>query len=265
MTLWHWVSRLEANSKRAVEYVGEKRYRVWRIYMAGSAHAFDRGWISIYQILGAKPLANGSLPYLTNLRVHMFTKRTDRLPASRAAILVILIIFVGACASAEAPSESTRRSNDPVSTAQPKAPWSEMNAPLPPYPQAANLAEFKLSGGTSFKFFADLTSVRVDADGVVRYTVIARSASGIENVSFEGIHCESGEYKVYAYGSTDDRTWILSRNPKWQAISGTSNNNLRQSLRLYYLCPNGLPHNNAKDAVAVLKSGRPYFGDYRGF
>jgi cyclopropane-fatty-acyl-phospholipid synthase len=71
MTLWHWVSRLEANSKRAVEYVGEKRYRVWRIYMGGSAHAFDRGWISVYQILGVKPLADGSLPYpLTRAHVY---------------------------------------------------------------------------------------------------------------------------------------------------------------------------------------------------
>lgn len=71
MTLWHWVSRLEANSRRAVEYVGEKRYRVWRIYMAGSAHAFDRGWISVYQILGVKPLADGSLPYpLTRAHVY---------------------------------------------------------------------------------------------------------------------------------------------------------------------------------------------------
>jgi hypothetical protein len=195
----------------------------------------------------------------------MCTDITDRLPASRAAIALCFVIFVGACASAEAPSESTRRSNDPVSTAQPKAPWSEANSPLPPYPRAENLAEFKIAGGTTFKFFADLTSVRVDADRVVRYTVVARSASGIENVSFEGIHCESAEYKVYAYGATEDRTWILPRNPKWQSISSTSTNNLRQSLRLYYLCPNGLPHNDAKEAVAVLKGGRPYFGDYRGF
>jgi len=62
-TLWHWVRRLEANAERARELVGERRYRVWRIYMAGSAHAFERGWISIFQILGAKPLADGSMPY----------------------------------------------------------------------------------------------------------------------------------------------------------------------------------------------------------
>ncbi|UCH48248.1 MAG: class I SAM-dependent methyltransferase [Betaproteobacteria bacterium] len=70
-TLWHWVERLEANAARARELVGERRYRVWRIYMAGSAHAFERGWISIFQILGGKRLADGSLPYpLTRAHVY---------------------------------------------------------------------------------------------------------------------------------------------------------------------------------------------------
>jgi len=62
-TLWHWVERLEARRDEARALVGEKNLRVWLIYMAGSAHAFTRGWLSIYQLLGAKPLADGSLPY----------------------------------------------------------------------------------------------------------------------------------------------------------------------------------------------------------
>jgi cyclopropane-fatty-acyl-phospholipid synthase len=61
-TLWHWVQRLEQNAARARELVGEKKYRVWRVYMAGSAHAFSRGWLSIFQLLGGKPLADGALP-----------------------------------------------------------------------------------------------------------------------------------------------------------------------------------------------------------
>jgi cyclopropane-fatty-acyl-phospholipid synthase len=61
-TLWHWVDRLEANRASAVSKVGEKAYRIWRIYMAGSAHAFERGWMSIYQILAAKPAVDGRLP-----------------------------------------------------------------------------------------------------------------------------------------------------------------------------------------------------------
>jgi len=62
-TLWHWVSRLEARQEEARRIVGERLYRIWRIYMAGSAHAFDRGWISIFQILGARPRADGTVPY----------------------------------------------------------------------------------------------------------------------------------------------------------------------------------------------------------
>jgi cyclopropane-fatty-acyl-phospholipid synthase len=42
--------------------VGEKTYRVWRIYMAGSAHAFSRGWLSVFQILAGRPYPDGALP-----------------------------------------------------------------------------------------------------------------------------------------------------------------------------------------------------------
>jgi cyclopropane fatty-acyl-phospholipid synthase-like methyltransferase len=62
-TLWHWVDRLETNADAARREVGEERFRVWRIYMAGSAHAFDRGWLSLWQILAGKPFADGSLPH----------------------------------------------------------------------------------------------------------------------------------------------------------------------------------------------------------
>ncbi|HEX7952439.1 MAG TPA: cyclopropane-fatty-acyl-phospholipid synthase family protein, partial [Burkholderiales bacterium] len=62
-TLWEWVTRLEAKQEEARRIVGEKMYRIWRIYMAGSAHAFDRGWISIFQILGTKALSDGTVPY----------------------------------------------------------------------------------------------------------------------------------------------------------------------------------------------------------
>jgi cyclopropane-fatty-acyl-phospholipid synthase len=62
-TLWHWVDRLESHADEARKEVGEERYRVWRIYMAGSAHAFDRGWLSLWQLLGGKPLPDGRLPH----------------------------------------------------------------------------------------------------------------------------------------------------------------------------------------------------------
>jgi cyclopropane-fatty-acyl-phospholipid synthase len=62
-TLWHWTEHLEANAQAARAEVGEERFRVWRIYMAGSAHAFERGWLSLWQLLGGKAHADGRLPH----------------------------------------------------------------------------------------------------------------------------------------------------------------------------------------------------------
>jgi cyclopropane-fatty-acyl-phospholipid synthase len=62
-TLWHWVDRLEKNAEGARREVTEERFRVWRIYLAGSAHAFDRGWLSIFQLLAGRPLPDGRLPH----------------------------------------------------------------------------------------------------------------------------------------------------------------------------------------------------------
>jgi cyclopropane-fatty-acyl-phospholipid synthase len=61
-TLWHWVERLDANQGTARALVGEKKYRIWRAYMAGFAVAFERGWDCVYQILAGRPHANGDLP-----------------------------------------------------------------------------------------------------------------------------------------------------------------------------------------------------------
>jgi cyclopropane-fatty-acyl-phospholipid synthase len=62
-TLWHWVERLEGNADAARREVGEEKFRTWRIYLAGSAHAFDRGWLSLFQLLAGKPLPDGRLPH----------------------------------------------------------------------------------------------------------------------------------------------------------------------------------------------------------
>jgi cyclopropane-fatty-acyl-phospholipid synthase len=72
-TLWNWVDRLEAHSDEARREVGDERFRVWRIYMAGSAHAFDRGWLSLWQLLAGKPLADGRLPHPLT-REYMYAK-----------------------------------------------------------------------------------------------------------------------------------------------------------------------------------------------
>jgi cyclopropane-fatty-acyl-phospholipid synthase len=53
-TLQLWSARLEANLEKAKAYAGEKRQRIWRTYLAGCAHAFAEGWVSVQQVLAVK-------------------------------------------------------------------------------------------------------------------------------------------------------------------------------------------------------------------
>ena len=55
LTLRHWVARLEAHAGEACHYANEVTYRIWRLYMAASIHAFLTGRANIYQTLLAKP------------------------------------------------------------------------------------------------------------------------------------------------------------------------------------------------------------------
>jgi cyclopropane-fatty-acyl-phospholipid synthase len=64
-TLSHWSQRLEANLDAARAHCGDKRLRIWRVYLAGCAHAFERNWVTIQQVLAVKPAdpARNPLPW----------------------------------------------------------------------------------------------------------------------------------------------------------------------------------------------------------
>ncbi|GMQ88419.1 MAG: class I SAM-dependent methyltransferase [Gammaproteobacteria bacterium] len=51
LTLRRWVKSLEMHKTLAVRAAGDKIYRLWRLYMAGSAYYFTQGNINVYQVL----------------------------------------------------------------------------------------------------------------------------------------------------------------------------------------------------------------------
>lgn len=65
LTLRSWVEELQRNSKSILEYVSESTYRTWLLYMAGSAAAFGRGDIGVYQMLLSRPDHGKSGPPMT--------------------------------------------------------------------------------------------------------------------------------------------------------------------------------------------------------
>jgi len=61
LTCLEWARRLEQNRERAIAAAGDKRYRIWQIYLAGCAHGFEHSWMNIYQVLARKE-GEGSNP-----------------------------------------------------------------------------------------------------------------------------------------------------------------------------------------------------------
>lgn len=59
-TLELWSARLEAQLPEAGQQVPEQVLRIWRLYLAGCAYGFARGWMSLHQILAVKPQEDGS-------------------------------------------------------------------------------------------------------------------------------------------------------------------------------------------------------------
>lgn len=53
-TLDIWAERFEERAEEVRRIVGEERFRIWRVYLAGCAHAFQYDDISIYQVVCRK-------------------------------------------------------------------------------------------------------------------------------------------------------------------------------------------------------------------
>jgi cyclopropane-fatty-acyl-phospholipid synthase len=69
MTLRHWMDNLRANEQQAIAIAGQRIWRLWRLYMAGSAYYFDQGNLGLYQILAGKNRERWPLPLS---RAHLY-------------------------------------------------------------------------------------------------------------------------------------------------------------------------------------------------
>ncbi|SFU98070.1 SAM-dependent methyltransferase [Pseudoduganella namucuonensis] len=49
-----WTENFEAAADRVRELAGDKRFRIWHVYLAGCSYAFEQDWISLYQIVCGK-------------------------------------------------------------------------------------------------------------------------------------------------------------------------------------------------------------------
>jgi cyclopropane-fatty-acyl-phospholipid synthase len=60
LTLRAWLARLMRHRDEAIRLTDERTFRIWRLYMAGSAYGFSTGRLNIVQTLFGKPDASGN-------------------------------------------------------------------------------------------------------------------------------------------------------------------------------------------------------------
>lgn len=135
-------------------------------------------------------------------------------------------------------------------------PWQEVAVQLPALPKPENLLEFEVGRATNMTFAVDAKSISVGSDSVVRYTLVSRSPSGAENISYEGIRCETQERKLYAFGHKDG-SWTRSRRDQWERYTGTLANSHHAALARDYFCTHKVVEGNADQIMRRLRDKRP--------
>lgn len=132
--------------------------------------------------------------------------------------------------------------------------WEEIDVQLPAPPKQQELVAFYVSAATDNRFFVDPASISVGSDGVVRYTLVVVTPSGVRNVSFEGMRCETKERRLYAFGRADG-TWSKARSNQWDRVREAVNNRHHAALFQDYFCPEGVIVRNEEEARNLLRRG----------
>jgi hypothetical protein len=138
----------------------------------------------------------------------------------------------------------------------PDAPqWKEEEVVLPAFPQEGDLREFYVSELTAHRFFVDASTLSVGQDGVVRYALVVRTRGGATNISFEGIRCESREFRIYASGQRGG-TWTKARQSQWRPIENKPVNRHHAALSRDLFCPGGVPLRSPAEGREALRLGK---------
>ena len=161
----------------------------------------------------------------------------------RVLLALICALFLLACA--KPPFKDEFESDKP---------WVEQLAQLPAYPDAKSLLAFDAGSVTSNQYLVDTTSIKIGEDGVIRFSLVIKSSTGVLNVSYEGIRCATSERKLYALGR-DDKTWIQPRISEWQKLDFVRQFYAQRELAKNIFCPHGQTASSTEDAIQALKAG----------
>lgn len=129
--------------------------------------------------------------------------------------------------------------------------WREAEAPPPPALQTGKLIPLDMPG-SSLRFGVDPDSVSIGSDGLVRYVVVASSASGAVNAIYEGIRCDNAHYRVYAR-HTPAGGWLRA-DTDWRPMHDGAASRHTLVIARNGACLGHAPNGSAAQIVRDLKS-----------
>ena len=105
--------------------------------------------------------------------------------------------------------------------------------PLNP-PNKTSLQPFYVSQTTIFKFAVDTNSILIGSDGITRYIVVITNPSGGQQSQYEGIRCDSFQWRLY--GTFDNNKWNENPLGSWAAIKSKIPNRYQAALAQGAFC-----------------------------
>lgn len=138
----------------------------------------------------------------------------------------------------------------------PDAPqWVESDAVFPEFPKAENLLPFYVSEMAAHRFMIDASTLQVGKDRVVRYVLVVQTSGGATNISFEGIRCDTREFRLYASGHRDGH-WTKARLSEWRPIENKPVNRHHAALSRDLFCPSGVAIFTPDEGRDALRRGK---------
>jgi hypothetical protein len=126
--------------------------------------------------------------------------------------------------------------------------WKESNVTIPTYPDDRDLVPVPMGVNDTLKIYIDSKSISRAPDLVARFSLIVESPSGARSVFYDGMRCETRQYKTYAIG-TANHTFEAVKDPQWRTIPRSEINSFRDNLYRHYICDG---HSSARTPEAIV-------------
>ncbi len=129
--------------------------------------------------------------------------------------------------------------------------WKEGEVTLPPYPKDQDLLAVPLLATDTLKVYIDRASLSRGVDRVARFSLVVESPSGARSVFYDGLRCETREYKTYAVGSPE-HGFTPVKAAAWRRIPQPAINAFRYQLYRQYICDTNGSARTPEDLARLL-------------